>query len=313
MGKLARYAKEFLTDWRCFYYYPQKSIRIPGLRRFLARTVAITRPKSAALSPQDRATRLTEEMERNGYSYVTDLIQPSQVRDIREFLATRDCRELSRPELGTFRPPELLSPECRKLGYDPETVLECPHILEIANHPVILGAVERMFGCKPTISIMEVWWSIGGQPTDSTGATYQDDMFHRDVEDLAFVKLFIYLTDVDEDSGPHAFVPGTHRSPLLVERKPLSVEEVTAAFGKDSIRTYLAPIGTAFMENTWGVHRATPAKSKHRLICSVTYSLTGWSPQSPRRACSPLRGRPFDPYINRVYCFKDGKGEAALA
>jgi hypothetical protein len=293
------YFQDCFADPRCFYYFWQKGLRIVGLRRFFGRTLAAALPQTAGLRVDDQTVRLVKELADIGYSYVTDLIQPSQVEEIRQYLRGKDCSEVGHPEYGKFRAPDEVPPHGRKLAYDLPTLLRCPHLLEIANHPVILRAVERMLGCKPTLAAMDAWWSMGGRTPDPDAGSYRDDLYHRDVEDFRFVKLFVYLTEVDKESGPHIFVRGSHRDSKLIQRRPWNHDEVVAAFGTDAIQTFVGARGTAFLENTWGIHRAYPAKSKDRLIYSVTYTLTGWSPNTPRQPLISLEHERFDRYINR--------------
>jgi hypothetical protein len=122
--------------------------------------------------------------------------------------------------------------------------------------------------------------------------------FHRDIDDLRFVKLFCYLTDVDEESGPHVYLPGSHRANKLTATGRYQEEEVYQAFGEP--RRFTGPAGLTFLENTYGFHRGLPVKSKPRLIFQVLYSLrpNGYGPKRPIGS----RGT-HDRYINRVYCF----------
>ena len=48
----------------------------------------------------------------------------------------------------------------RKLKYFPEDLVRCTAILKIANDPRLLKLIERYFGCKPTLTMMDSWWSI---------------------------------------------------------------------------------------------------------------------------------------------------------
>jgi hypothetical protein len=129
--------------------------------------------------------------------------------------------------------------------------------------------------------------------------------FHRDFDDYRFIKLFCYLTDVDETSGPHVFIRGSHRVNKHIEaRQALSDEIVAQEFGADNILRVVGPAGTAFLENSFGVHRGMPAATRPRLILQVLYSLRPliYSPRKPllRRGGNDDLAR-LDPYINRVY------------
>ena len=57
--------------------------------------------------------------------------------------------------------------------------------------------------------------------------------FHRDYESMNFVKVFVYLADVDQHSGPHSFIKGSHKIDKLYERKRFSDELINKNFDND--------------------------------------------------------------------------------
>ena len=48
---------------------------------------------------------------------------------------------------------------------------------------------------------------------------YKPQKFHRDYESFNFIKLFVYLTDVDKDFGPHQYIIGSHKENKFLKRK----------------------------------------------------------------------------------------------
>ena len=121
-----------------------------------------------------------------------------------------------------------------------------------------------------------------------------------DLDDLKFCKLFIYLTDVDEDSGPHTYIGGSHDLEYINELRgqwPGGAKEfnkwyfgslrktdgqVKRVFGRDP--THLTgPRGTRFVADTFGTHKGVPPKRGDRLVCQVQYGV------------SPLLKEPIEP------------------
>ena len=165
----------------------------------------------------------------------------------------------------------------------------------------LLAVAAGMLGAKPTISYMTAWWSLPA----GDGTAQHAEKFHRDVDDWRFVKLFCYLTDVDDASGPHAFVRGSHRVNRLTQIRRFSDEEVDRAFDARNIVRFTGAAGTCFLENTNGVHRGIPPLDKPRLIFQVLYSLRPviYGPKAPVAKLGEA-GIPggLDRYVNRVYC-----------
>ena len=170
--------------------------------------------------------------------------------------------------------------------YSQERVLACPHLLDIANDPAVLSVVEGYFGTLPTIQGLSAWWSFA----DTTGAT-EAQLFHMDIDDLKFCKLFIYLTDVDEESGPHTYLGGSHDlefihglrgqwpgggeefNPVVLPPLRKTDGQVKRIFGRDP--THLTGArGTRFVADTFGIHKGVPPKKGERLVCQVLYGVT---------------------------------------
>ena len=267
----------------------QRQVKNPAWRDRLGGLVARSRPRPAA--PPTIVSPLTE----TGYQPV-NLVGLSKAEDIRRYFEEFQVHDPYGGTPGEFWPNEATA-ATHVAHFNDETILRAPHVLSIANDSDVLAAVSQALGAKPIISSLIAWWSI-----PHPGEARQAELFHRDVDDWRFIKLFVYLTDVDVDSGPHAYVPGSHRSAGLREIRRYSDAEVEAAYpGQTLIITGKA--GSAFLENTQGLHRGIPPRSRQRLLFQVIYSLSK-SPYGPPR---PLARRAdfaeldLDPYVNQVY------------
>jgi len=95
--------------------------------------------------------------------------------------------------------------------------------------------------------------------------------FHWDNDFRKFFKLYIYLTDVDYDSGPHIYIPTTHKYKLpeykLCRLYPDS--KIYADYPNPKIFTGKA--GSLFMVDSYGLHKGETPKSKSRLMLNVHY------------------------------------------
>jgi hypothetical protein len=288
---------ERFRSLRALYYYFQKSIRHLPVRRMAAAAMASMAPATT----RDKESPIALGLLSSGWAPLEKFLTEERAREIREYFEPKLCSDQLKP----WEPPSFpwrRAPEaCRKATYGVDTLLDAPGLVSLANDPRILQAVAAVLRCKPTITRMEAWWSlpkpVSGDPAQSP---YKDDLFHRDVDDFAFIKLFVYLTNVDKGAGPHVFVKGSHFHPELTRRGAIADHEVKEVFGQENISVITGKAGTAFLEDTFGIHKGLPPTQTERLIFSVTYSLTSLNPTAPSR---PLRPLPpgLDPYVNRVY------------
>lgn len=137
-------------------------------------------------------------------------------------------------------------------SYALASVMRCPHLLEFALHPVFLSTAKEYLGCIPTMYSFHAWWSIAGYPAPMT------QVIHRDYDDFKFISLILYLTDVNENNGPHIFYPGTHRKEGMEGVNPLTIT---------------GPAGTSFMADTYAFHQGKPLQSGRRLAFWARYGL----------------------------------------
>lgn len=204
-----------------------------------------------------------------------------------------------------------------------QTVLSCPHLVEIANSPLIMSAVTRALGAIPTIVGYTAWWSFA----DATEAR-DAQLFHFDAADYRFCKLFIYLTDVDETSGPHVFIPRSHDAMAVKaarERWTGGDDEFDSWYfrtlrksDEDTIQIFDTPpvnltggAGSTFVVNTRGIHKGQLPETSDRLLAQVLYCVTPRLQEEfePLAAGGPgaeqipqqvLSVAPFD-YANRLF------------
>ena len=103
--------------------------------------------------------------------------------------------------------------------------------------------------------------------------------WHYDFDDKHLLKAFLYLDDVDAETGPFEYVAGSqpggpHHNvrpwkPMGFGRVP--EDEVQRAVPDEAIRTFTAPRGTIIFCNTSGLHRGGFATSRARVLATATY------------------------------------------
>lgn len=289
---LASHAVNIARDDRYRRHFLQRRVKGNALRAAAAKRAARNLPPPSAYAANDLITALDQD----GYVMTPNIVTPEQVEAMRAYFTGRPVRDNYRPDSPVFRPPfEKAPPGTHVAFYQHKEVASCPHALDLANSPILLNTVAISLGVKPIASYITAWWSLPARD----GAQHAE-LFHRDVDDYDWVKFFLYLTDVDEDAGPHVYIAGSHRDERLTEVRRYTDMEVYDTFGRDREVRFTGPAGTAFLERTYGVHRGVPPITKPRLVFQVLYSMTP-SIYGPRRPIIDLPMN-YDPYVNQVYC-----------
>jgi hypothetical protein len=147
-------------------------------------------------------------------------------------------------------------------------------LLKVALDERLLEIVASYFGLWPTLHAMAAWLNY---PTDEPPAVSQ--LWHRDPEDLQIIKVFIYLSDVGDQSGPFSYVPRTHSFGAEVDRarqlevsKRLSDEEMSRVFAPSAWRVCTGPADTMILADTIGYHRGGKPTTGVRILATFTYT-----------------------------------------
>ena len=128
---------------------------------------------------------------------------------------------------------------------------------------------DAYLGTDATIHNTQIWITFPDE-----GNAYNPDFgFHYDLDDYRFLKLFIYLTDVDENSGPHQIIKQSHKfngfyrffNRRLPDNIPKKYEQ--------NVQTMLAEKGEGFFEDTMCYHKGT-RPIKPRAIFQLQFAIT---------------------------------------
>ncbi len=147
-------------------------------------------------------------------------------------------------------------------------------LYELAAEPVLRSIVAEYLGVEPIMNASVAFLNAPCGLTGHSQLSAAAQMYHHDLERLGFVKLFVYLTDVHESSGPHAVIPGTHR-----RRPEVLWEDVRHSDAKleregvleSEVRIH-GPAGTVLLVDTSMLHKGVHPVDNARLILQIQYA-----------------------------------------
>ena len=210
----------------------------------------------------------------DGFMFVDTGLPISEIDRMREFFAAR--RGEPDKEGRYYHPPVDIS--------------DAPHAIELVTSSDALALAAEYLGTRPTLALWNVWWTM------IPDRLLDDQVFHRDAPDVRFCKMFVYLSDVGEDDGPHEFVLGSHRLEHVEQRlREAGVPEASlkadaeyiftnprfdatpkvAKYLQKDVRSIVGAAGSSFFEDTYALHRAKPPSPKRsRLVLQALYSIS---------------------------------------
>jgi hypothetical protein len=236
----------------------------------------------------ERQHEITAAIERDGF-YVFPEIMPGDFLDDVQAFATRtpavieNNRDLRDP-LVAYDPSHPIS---RTYKIREPDALRNENMQRLIADPVFVAIAENYLGTLPAIGGVNTWWSARyGNQAGSDAA----QLFHFDFDaPPAWLKLFVYITDVAPENGPHVYVRGTHKAGIAKAREfrgrgyeRISDEEMEDHFGADRLVEICGKRGTVFMADTRGFHKGKFPTGGDRLLTQVIY-------------CSPIFNDHADP------------------
>jgi hypothetical protein len=259
-------------------------------RRRIGKT-ALPKGESAFVIEQNIQSHVNH-LSQDGFTILDRKLSQDKVDAIIRYSEQIKCFDMYRSSTQPVDPNN--PPEVTHVAeYKREDLVNHKPILEIVNDPGILETVQEYLGARPTLSNLNMWWSFGGRSQPKHA-----QLFHRDIDDWKFCKLFIYLTDVSADSGPHVYVKSSSQSQDFRKPRRYSDNEIEEKFGKENIIKFIDTRGAAFIVDTYGFHKGLLPKTGNRLLLQAQYSLDpiGLEEYHP----ITLKGVTHDPYINRL-------------
>lgn len=218
-------------------------------------------------------------------------------REIRDFALTTPCYGNMERRLEFLAPDHAAAEERfgRPLltGHYFDQVEQCPAMTAVRQDALLHAVAASYLGPRARLAAARLWWSFPTRPREEDLHLASQDRLHFDLDDWQTLKFFFYLTDVDQDAGPHVYVRGSHRQRLWKHQLTLLVgqptDDVVATYGAENVLPITGTSGFGLAEDPFGFHMGTAPRRTPRLMLEIAF---GVSAASKRRFYGePVIGR----------------------
>jgi phytanoyl-CoA dioxygenase PhyH len=162
----------------------------------------------------------------------------------------------------------------KREGSKPTFSLDSPW-LRLALSETVLDIVNAYREQLTTLYYLDNWFTVPFTGADKRIASQR---WHRDPEEAHVTKVFLYFSDVDEESGPFEYVKGSPAGnrygafePWGEGTKHPDEDELNRATAAEDRVTLTGPAGTMILCDTGGFHRGGFARTKPRILYASTY------------------------------------------
>jgi len=242
-------------------------------------------PSELGIDTDEGASQIIAAIDRDGYSILPHVLAHETCDHLVKLAETLPSSVRLRPDLPAA-PYRQQDPDVPAAWLKEADLAADPVVQRLASDPGVLRLAQGYLRCQPYLTTLAMWWSRPAR-ADQAARDENAQRFHFDMDHPKWVKLFIYLTDVTEDSGPHVVVAGTHRrgsQPRSFLRQGYarhSDDSVEGVFG-DRITSITGPRGTVFAADTRLLHKGEPPLRGERLVLQYEFSDSCFgAPQAP--------------------------------
>ena len=207
-----------------------------------------------------------ESLRARGWHLFKGVLSPSQVSLlIKETASFGLSEELVGQILGArdLARERCLSMDGLRFFYERRLLYESQLFSDISVDPVLTKIAQSYLGTSSLKCLRTGWMSVGRSTIQRPLQSAAAQAFHFDYDALRFLKVFIFLSDVDSESGAHQFYEGSHAklpfSEKQLKRIPVNIRvsssQLSDLYGAGALKTFEVPMGSVLIEDTTGFHR----------------------------------------------------------
>ncbi len=221
----------------------------------------------------DSVGKIVEKITEEGLYISPIRLSPEACEALRDHCRKAQCHLVPAPKDGPpDQPYDPAHPVAPRYDVTEAHLLELPEAVKLLIDQSFYAVTQAYLKAAPVNDMIWAWWTVPFNQGQASSAAAQ--YYHFDLDRHAFLKMFIYLTDVTTDNGPHWFVKRSHKNKpkgLLVDDR-ISDAAIREHFPNEDIVEITGLAGTVFVEDTRGYHKGSPVVTGERLAMEVQLS-----------------------------------------
>ncbi len=239
----------------------------------LLRLGAIVKPKaelpSSRLTDYGAIAKTLDALKRRGWDILPWRLGAQDIAEIRRFA-------FSTPAYGADPSDRIMIDEAHiphnrgRNEWRMSELIRQSAVLKLVADGALHQIAQDYLGCRPILTSVTLWLD------PVYDGRFEAHVYHYDNDGPRFLKFFIYLSDVNADSGAHAYIQGSHghvkpRSFQLSRR--YERDDLLRHYGAENEIVFAAPAGTILAEDTAGFHKGMDLKKGYRLLMQMEYAM----------------------------------------
>jgi len=230
-------------------------------------------------------SNIMKDLKDTGYATLPVRLDKSTCKEILDYAQFQEYSCMARCDSQDIRYTASnfndIQPYTLSASMEESCILRSILITKIINDPVILSLVSFYLRSNVSMRAVSFWHSFESADHQPRGELAQ--LFHYDLDEFRWLKLFIFLTDVTYKNGPHVFIsgfsrPGYKASSLLSRGYArISDDDMEHYHPRSSWQYLTCPAGTLTLADTRCWHKGTALQSGVRSVLQPEYAPTTFS------------------------------------
>lgn len=196
----------------------------------------------------------SESIGRDGYYIFPELLNEKYVNEI----------------LKSF--PNEIVREGRTL-IDQSELLKNSTVVDLFLDSTLVSLAERILNTVPVLDFVIGFFSRPIKLKSNEKLDEDALLYHFDKDRIKFLKIFVYLSDVDESNGPHILIPGSHKLKPGKDGR-FSEDEIELLKINSNLfeKSITGKKGQVFAVDTHCLHRGSEVSFGERLVLQLEYT-----------------------------------------
>ena len=219
---------------------------------------------------ENEVKTVSKKLKEEGYSLFPLKLKSNVVSQINK-LALDLKSEVSGEKIN-FNPNSIKSNIYR---FNKNDLMNNPTIQKLIMDPILTKVAKNYLESEPVFDHPALWWSTDFNKNISGDGAQK---FHFDFERLKWIKIFFYMSDVDEYNGPHCYISSTHKDNSkpneLLDKgySRIDDKEIRNFYEENRFKELKGESGTILFGDTLCWHKGKPIKKGNRLMLQFQYT-----------------------------------------
>jgi hypothetical protein len=208
-------------------------------------------------------------LKKDGCHVLPVKLPPEDIREVTDFVFSTPAYNKQIDEQIPIRRDSIPAGHGRYM-WPMQSLLQLKTVQRLIKDSALHRIAESYLGAQCIVTSITLWIDPPYK------GEFDPHIYHYDNDGPGFLKYFIYINDVEPDTGAHRFIRGTHHhvkpTPFRLSQR-YEEKKLLEYFGKEKEIVFAAPAGTIIAEDTAGFHRGSTVKRNYRLLMQIQHSL----------------------------------------